>query len=286
MGPGMKPCLAAPRREAGLAVRARLGDAGRCLTTPFPVQIPIAGADIPAHLVLEVLAYTLGYRFYARLRRRRGDRIGDTQRGWIFIGAALGALVGSRLLGALEHPDLSAPAALLADKSIVGGLLGGLVVVEWTKRRIGVTASSGDLMVYPLLLALMIGRLGCFSAGVWDGTHGLPSALPWALDLGDGVLRHPTMLYELGFLAALWAALRRIEARRPLADGALFKLFMVAYLAFRLVSDGLKPRTPVISSLSAIQLACLLGLAYYHRVWTRPRTLLSVLIPGDSHART
>lgn len=245
----------------------------------FPIDLHLGVVTMPAHLVLEVLAYTLGYRYYTALRRR-GDVISDLARTWIFIAAATGALLGSRLLALLEHPALWAaarsPAELLAGKTVVGGLLGGLVGVEWTKRRLGVRSSSGDLMVYPLLLGLMIGRVGCFMAGLEDGTHGAASSLPWAIDLGDGVPRHPLPLYEIGFLGLLWAGLRRLQARVRLADGALFKLWMVAYLGFRLALELLKPEPRPYLGLSAIQLACAAGLVYYWRVLLRPRELVTI----------
>ena len=34
-------------------------------------------------------------------------------------------------------------------------------------------------------LAAGVGRIGCFLSGLPDGTYGLPSSLPWAIDLGD-----------------------------------------------------------------------------------------------------
>jgi len=243
----------------------------------FPIDIHLGAVTVPAHLVLEVLAYTVGYRYYAALRRR-GDAISDVARMWIFIGAATGALLGSRLLGLLEHPELWTTASLrdvLGSKTIVGGLLGGLVGVEWTKRRLGVRSSSGDLMVYPLLLGMMIGRVGCFMAGLEDGTHGAASRLPWAIDLGDGITRHPLPLYEIGFLGLLWAALRRLQGRVRLADGALFKLMMVAYLSYRFGVELLKPEPRPWAGLSAIQLACLAGLGYYRRVLLHPHELVT-----------
>jgi prolipoprotein diacylglyceryltransferase len=243
----------------------------------FPIDIHLGPVIVPAHLLFEVLAYTIGYRYYAALRRR-GDAISDVGRMWIFVGAATGGLLGSRLLGLLEHPELwatASPLELLGGKTVVGGLLGGLIGVEWTKRRLGVRVSSGDLMVYPLLLGMMIGRVGCFMAGLADGTHGVASSLPWAIDLGDGVPRHPLPLYEIGFLGLLWAGLRRLQRRVRLADGALFKLMMVAYLGYRLGIELLKPEPRPWAGLSAIQLACVAGLFYYRRVLLRPHELVT-----------
>ena len=34
-------------------------------------------------------------------------------------------------------------------------------------------------------------------AGLHDDTYGLPTALPWGIDLGDGVPRHPAPLNDI-----------------------------------------------------------------------------------------
>jgi prolipoprotein diacylglyceryltransferase len=154
---------------------------------------------------------------------------------------------------------------LLEGKSIVGGLLGGLLGVELTKKAIGVTTSTGDAFVLPLAVGMCIGRVGCFLSGLADHTYGNPTSLPWGVDFGDGIPRHPTQLYEIGFIA-IWTAVlfwRRSENARA---GDLFRAYLVGYLAFRLCVDAIKP-VPMWypPGLSGIQWLCVLGLAYYAR---------------------
>jgi len=168
----------------------------------------------------------------------------------------------------------------MANKTIVGGMLGGLIGVEVTKKQIGVKVSSGDLMVYPLILAMIIGRTGCFLAGLEDGTYGIASTLPWAINFGDGIRRHPTNLYEILFWITLWLALKFFEARYKLADGARFKVFMVTYLFLRVFIEFIKPAYFFGFGLSVIQLVCLGGIAYYYKVFAYPSKLIT------RHART
>lgn len=229
---------------------------------------------------MEWLAFFAGFRYFIYLRNRKGDPYGSDRRTWVVIGATLGALLGSRLVSAFEQPDelLRAPSLLLyiySNKTIVGGLLGGLLGVELTKKIMGENRSSGDLFVYPLLLAMIIGRIGCFSMGVHEETYGLETRLPWGLDLGDGLRRHPVALYEIVFLILLWLGLRTIERRVILSPGALFKLFLITYLFFRLSLDWIKPRYGLLAGLSAIQIACLAGLLYYFPVFRQPQKQLT-----------
>src|SRR5262249_44684126 len=140
---------------------------------------------------------------------------------------------------------------LLGGKSVVGGLLGGLVAVELTKAWRGMRTATGDLYVLPLCLAIAVGRIGCFLAGLPDGPHGTPTALPWGVDFGDGLPRHPTQLYEIGVVALLAATIvsRRAALRTP---GDQFKFFMVGYLAWRLGVEFIKPDHRLVLGLSAI----------------------------------
>jgi prolipoprotein diacylglyceryltransferase len=133
-------------------------------------------------------------------------------------------------------------------------------------------------MVFPLTAGIVVGRIGCWLAGLHDDTHGLPTALPWGLDLGDGVLRHPSPLYEIVFLAALAGVLRCAPRAWPQAPGLKFKCWLAAYLAWRLFADGLKP-VPVAYplGLSGIQWVCIVALAFYlpvlGRAWRQSSTL-------------
>jgi len=235
----------------------------------FPVEFHIAGHPVPAHLVFELIAYSAGFQLFLFLRRRRARATGEAtipfeQTAWILVGCVFGALIGSKLLAWIESPieywnARGNPAAWIGGKTIVGGLLGGWIGVELAKRKLAIRKSTGDAFVFPLILGIAIGRIGCFLTGLADHTHGVHSTLPWAVDFGDGP-RHPTQLYEIAFLILLGAALA-LRARRAYWNGELFRLFMLGYIAFRFAIEFIKPRYTPWLGLSAIQLASLSGAA-------------------------
>lgn len=247
----------------------------------FPVYVHVFGLTIHPHALFEVLAYAGGFQLYLFTRRRWPRAAVPVEHMmWILVGCVFGALLGSKLLAWLESAPLYLNAdqlfpALLGGKTIVGGLLGGWAGVEIVKKRLGITHSTGDGYVFPLILGMCIGRIGCFLTGLADHTYGKPTALPWAVDFGDGP-RHPTQLYEIAFLLILGAFLLA-RLRRPRANGELFRTFMLGYLAFRFVVEFFKPRYTIpYVGLSAIQLACAAGAAGAAVALSqllRPRTL-------------
>ena len=233
----------------------------------FPVYLQIGSLRVHPHLVLEALAYAVGFRVYLWLRKQNGDVLDDTNRWRVIAAAAMGAVAGSKMLYWLEDPRLTLAhwndmVFLMGGKTIVGALAGALFSVEAMKLRLGIMQPTGDLFAIPLCVGIAIGRVGCFLTGLDDHTFGVATNLPWGVNFGDGVARHPTQLYEVVFAVALGAFLWR-QMRRPHVSGDIFKLFMVAYFAFRLMVDALKPEVRVFAGLSSIQWVCVAVLAYY-----------------------
>jgi len=234
----------------------------------FPFYLRFGPFALHPHLPLELLAYIAGFLTYLRLRRSHGDSVSDASRWTAITAAVAGAALGSRILYWFEDPALTfahwrEPIYLLGGKTIVGALIGGLLAVEWAKRRTGETHSTGDLFAAPLALGIAIGRIGCFLTGLADHTYGVATSLPWGVDFGDGIRRHPTQLYESIFALALFFFLLRM-LKRPHRDGDVFKAFMVAYLGWRLAIDFLKPEVRILG-LGGILWACVVMLVYYGR---------------------
>lgn len=233
----------------------------------YPLTFELFGHSLHVHLIMEILSYTLGYRLYVYLRRHTQDAISTEGRMYIFIAAAFGAFWGSHLLGIVERPlhrEMLTFTYFGSNKTIVGGLLGGLIGVEAMKYFLKIRHSSGDLMTYPLLFGLVLGRLGCHFEGLDDGTFGLPTHLPWGIDFGDGVRRHPVNLYEILYLGLVALLLFLVEKKWRLPDGMRFALFLSAYLLYRFGMEYLKPvyfyNPP---GFTAIQMVCAAGLLYY-----------------------
>lgn len=236
----------------------------------YPVQLSLGSFKLSLHLIFETAAFFIGFRYFLWLRKKSGDAINEQNRIWLLVGASFGAFFFSRLIGALEEPVSFYNAQnhfiyFYANKTIAGGLLGGLLMVEVTKKLIGVKESSGDLFVYPLILAMIIGRTGCFTSGIYEQTYGNVTSFFLGMDLGDGLKRHPITLYEIVFLLLLWIALLKTERRVKFISGYRFQLFMIAYLTFRFSIQFIKPQYTYFMGLGTIQLACLAGLLYYRR---------------------
>lgn len=237
------------------------------------MQIPFTprlfGVTINVHLILEYVAFVVAYQYYRLLRKQTTDSISSSNRLSIILGAALGALIGSRMVAFLENPVWSLSAFnilyLYNLKTVMGGLFGGLLGVETAKYVIHEEKSSGDLFTLPIIIGILIGRIGCFLAGTNEFTYGKPTSLLTGMDLGDGLIRHPLALYEIVFLIILFIVFRKLYNRHTLASGLLFKLFMLSYFGFRFLLEFLKPNVYFLFGLSTIQWLCIICFVYYRK---------------------
>lgn len=235
----------------------------------LPFEPFLFGVKVNMHLVFEYLAFFIAFRFYVLLRKKRSDTISSNNRLSIIIGAIFGALFFSRLIAFFESPVLHYEQgwlAILNNKTIMGGLFGGLLGVELAKKIIGEKQSSGDLFTLPIIFGIIVGRIGCFLAGIKEFTYGIETSSILGMDLGDGLQRHPIALYEILFLVLLFIFIKRLQQQpNRFENGMYFKIFMIFYFAFRFFIEFIKPNTFFVLGLSSIQYLCLICLLYYSK---------------------
>lgn len=240
----------------------------------IPFEPQFLGYPINIHWILESLAFFLSFRYYVYLRKNSKDIISSNNRLSIILGAVIGAYVGSRIIGFLEHPMIDIKTIdfmmLFEIKTIMGGLFGGLIGVETAKKWINETESSGDLFTLPIILGIFIGRIGCFLSGTNEFTYGAETSFFMGMDLGDKVIRHPIALYELLFLVLLFMMMKYLMKNYSFQEnGILFKIFMIAYFGFRFFIEFIKPNTFFILGLSTIQWLCMICWFYYFKTFQK-----------------
>jgi phosphatidylglycerol:prolipoprotein diacylglycerol transferase len=251
------------------------------MTIPF--ELRLFEVPVNLHLILEYVAFFSAYRYYLHLRNRQVDAITTSNRLSIILGAAIGAFIGSRLIGFLENPIINLSTVSLLQlynlKTITGGLFGGLVGVEFAKRIIRESNSSGDLFTLPIILGIFIGRIGCLFSGIKEFTYGNETTFFTGMNLGDGMQRHPIALYEMIFLAALFIVLKRRFDKNDYSPGLLFQYFMLSYFTFRFFIEFIKPNTFFILRLSSIQWLCIICFGYYRKTLTNlPRAYQKIYL--------
>lgn len=218
-----------------------------------------------------VTAVALTRRTQQSLQISNGERLG------IGLGAFCGAMIGAKLPFLLtDLPGLASGTAWIDNgKTIVFGIVGGYFGVEAAKWALDLRVKTGDTFAVPVAAAVAIGRLACFSAGCCYGTR---TELPWGVDfLGDGP-RHPTQLYEFAFhtTAALVLAW---PGSRGIFRGQLIKLYIIAYLMFRIATEWIRPEPLLWWGLTGYQWACAALVPVFVALWIHDRRTFATCEP-------
>ncbi|HEV7734786.1 MAG TPA: prolipoprotein diacylglyceryl transferase family protein [Candidatus Binatia bacterium] len=158
---------------------------------------------LSTHALLVVVAVFVGT--VHAVRRAREPLVVAACAPWV----AAAGIAGSRALFAvLRGGDGTLWSGGLTS---MGGIAAGLAVVVVAARVARVrTATLLDAFVPAGLLALGIGRLGCFLGGC---CYGAPTSLPWGLVFPEvgGAPRHPLQLYSALLDVGLVALLGRVS---------------------------------------------------------------------------
>jgi prolipoprotein diacylglyceryltransferase len=240
-----------------------------------------------SHSVFSALGLLVALIAAWRIARRHGRADQDLL--VVIAGGLVGAAIASRYglvfryLWETNDPSVRGFLAY-GGKSLLAGLAGAYAGVVLTKKLIGYRRQTGDLLVPGTALGMAIGRIGCFLAE----RPGTVTTLPWGIRVPpdavpriphcpacvSGAAMHPSFLYEAAFLAIAALVLFRV-VRRPeslpgwLADGDVFKSFLLAYAVFRFFIEFVRGNTEMVLGLSGSQLTVLPGvvalLVYFSR---------------------
>lgn len=217
--------------------------------------------DLAAWILAAALAFAIG-----RWRPLAFPVAASLRADYIAL-AMLGAAAGGYLFGTLNLWASGMPGL---GRSIEGAIFGGVLTIELFKRTAGIEGTTGARFAAPLAIGVAVGRIGCFFSGIEDFTYGVPTGLPWAVDCGDGIMRHPVQLYESATMAAFLAVyLFALAARNPFWARNGFYLAVGFYGAQRFLWEFLKPYAAVLGPFTIFHLLSMALVAYAgFMLWT------------------
>jgi phosphatidylglycerol---prolipoprotein diacylglyceryl transferase len=203
-----------------------------------PLLFSISNLEISSYSFFVVLGLAAGLLVYYVLARK--EKKVSEKSFYIVMAALAGGIIGAKLpiwiinlpLIIKSFPDIM---PILSGRTIIGGLVGGTIAVMWVKKKLGIKDKKGNLFAPGIALGVAIGRIGCFLRGC---CYGIATNLPWGVDFGDGIRRHPTQIYESIFMLGMFFFL--LWKRKTAKPGQLFYILMNAYFAFRLLEEFIK----------------------------------------------
>jgi len=207
---------------------------------PNPVALSIFGFDIRWYGILIAVGMLLAI-LTIYIRAPRHDINPERTIDLILVAVPLG-IIGARLYYVFSNwefyqgdfmkiIDVRAGGLAFHGGIIVGVLVAVLLCKIWLIRPLNLL----DLTLPAVALAQSIGRWGNYFN---QEAYGIPTDLPWAINV-DGVMVHPTFLYESIWCMLLFLLLSFIDGRR-LFEGQVFLLYGILYSFERFFVESLR----------------------------------------------
>lgn len=216
------------------------------------------------HFLIDLLAIVAGvwanYFFRCTYNLKQPESMPDKHQYSYLLVLILGMVIGSIFFGSL-NTYLAGVSGFA--KSLLGGIAGAVLFAEIFKKWAGVKGSTGLYFIPGLCVLIVIGRIGCFVAGLPDYTYGVETALPWGVDFGDQIKRHPVQLYEsFSILLFLLYFLFSYPKNVLFWKSWGFYLFILWYAGQRFIWEFLKPYPEIIWNFNLFHLLALALIAY------------------------
>ena len=222
----------------------------------FLVQFAFLGVWAHGHGVLVYAVFLVGGLWSAwRLALRQTDAPA-LRAALAHSHAGTAACVASCLIGAVllavaqvlpsvvQAADARSAAQALFTSGVLplGGLIGFTVALWVMVENHAKQGSWRDASVPFWLAWLAACSFGAYLAGLDVLRYGRSSSLPWGVNFGDGIYRHPTQLYELFWLGGIAWLLRQPTIKTLfVAPGDRFGLMLLGVLAGQLFLGYLMP---------------------------------------------
>ncbi len=261
------------------------------LTTVYPLVFRIGSFEITGFGIMMMLAFVIGGWIVAlELKRRKWNEEFAAD---IVVGAVVGGIVGAKLWYVILTRD---PGAILSRGGLVwyGGFIGGVlaVIFQCWRRRVPLRVCS-QLVAPALAAAYAMGRVGCFVVG---DDYGRPTSLPWGVKFPQGLppstagnlaaqfrlevgnlppstllAVHPTQLYEIAMMFAVFAILWRLRLK-PYRLGVLFGIYLMLAGLERFLVEFLRAKDDrFLAGFTVAQLTSLLVVLVGVVVWLTSR---------------
>jgi phosphatidylglycerol:prolipoprotein diacylglycerol transferase len=227
-----------------------------------PILFEVGNFQISSYSFFVSLGILVGLLFYWLYIKNEKNKSNDSF--YVIISALIGGAIGAKLpLIFIYWKEIffaeNGISILIYGKTILGALIGGTLGVLFIKNKLKIKSKFGNFIAPSIALGVAIGRIGCFLRGC---CYGKETSLPWGVNFGDGIFRHPTQIYESIFMLGMFFFLIYKKKKNP-APGSLFKILIIAYFSFRFLIEFIRIEQVAFLGLTYFQYICLLCISWF-----------------------
>ncbi len=242
-----------------------------------PVLLHLGSLEIRYYGLVYLLGFFLVY--FALRKKQEFLGLDDEKVDYLMLYALIGLIIGARIFTFLfEDPSVFIKDPLELFKIWHGGMsffgaLTGIIIGVYlaTKKFKTSFLKAADVIVIPITIALILGRLANFVNGELVGTV---TTLPWCVVFPtiDNLCRHPYQIYASLSHVLLLGILLSVKRIKNLKPGLVFYSFVVFYCIIRFITDFVRQEIRYFG-LSVWQYVCLVTILLAVGMFLRKRKI-------------
>ena len=213
-----------------------------------PVLLYLGPIEIRYYGLVYVLGFVFAYFIIKQLAKKKTIALTEDELESLLLYLAVGLLLGARIFYFLFYNFalfIEEPFQIFKiweggmsfHGAFIGIVIAGLLFCRKYKKEF---YNIADIVIVPAVLALGFGRIANFINGE---LYGRPTTLPWAVDFGDDIPRHPSQLYEAAKNFVIFGVLWILKDKN-LRKGTLFWTFITLYGIFRFCIEFFREPDP------------------------------------------
>ncbi len=215
------------------------------------IIVQIGSVPIYFYGAMYALSAVLGYFLVRYIAKKRNLHISNETLldfvFWAFLGGVIGGRIFYIVVYNFEyfvHNPWSIFAVWQGGMSIHGGLLGGaLAAIFFLKKKNIPVWNMAGVVPPAIALGMMLGRIANFMN---KELIGRVADVSWAINFGDGIMRHPSQLYAAGKDAILFLLFFFLCQNTKIGGKRLFGGFLIVYGIFRFFVEFFREPDPQI----------------------------------------
>lgn len=236
-----------------------------------PVLFHLGPFEIRYYGIIYALGFVIAYFFLVHFVKLGKLKLKEEEVSDLLFYLLVGVVVGARLFYILFYDlafFINNPLEMLmlwhGGLSFHGALVGSVLAIFLFCRRKKIQFYDiADALVFPVAIALMLGRIGNFINGE---LYGRITQVPWCVNFkGVDGCRHPSQIYEsfknLLIFVILWSVKDMKIKGKKLAKGFLFWSFVILYSVLRFIIEFFREPDEqlgfVLGALTMGQLLCI-----------------------------
>lgn len=149
------------------------------------------------------------------------------------------------------------------SKTIAWAIAWWVIASELVKKIYKLNFNTWVVFVPSLIIWTIVWRIWAFFIWLKDNTHGLATTLPWWFNYWDGILRHPTQIYEILVLFIFWILfIIWLKYKKHFWLRNWFFIFTLVYFTYRFLVGFIMPYSHFWYWLNTIQVVSI-GMIIY-----------------------